>query len=119
MTGPPNASMMQLLTGWLRPFSASILGLVVGLVLGVPSTSRGQTAPPDSQTVRPERVDQVRDRIETIRRSAGPDRTLRVGPSSTAQPRRSAPGLRLAPTRHCSDRARYGPGGARSGSDGS
>lgn len=91
MTGHSNASMMRLLTGWPRPFSASMLGLVVGLVLGASSTSRGQTAPPDSQPVRPERIDQVRDRIETIRRSAGPDRTLHVGSSSPVQPHRSTP----------------------------
>jgi outer membrane protein OmpA-like peptidoglycan-associated protein len=91
MTGHSNASTMRLPTGWSRPFLASMLSLVVGLALGLPSTSRGQTVSSDSQTVRPERVDQVRDRIETIRRFAGPDRTLHVGSSSPVQPRRSTP----------------------------
>lgn len=97
--------MLGLSTGWARPLAALMLSLVVGLVLGRPSASRAQTAPPDSQAVRPEGVDRVRDRIETIRRSAGPDRTIRVGrssPPASVRPRRDASSERRSPA----DRAR-------------
>jgi outer membrane protein OmpA-like peptidoglycan-associated protein len=97
--------MMGLSTGWARPPAALMLSLVVGLVLGRPSASRAQTAPPDSQAVRPEGVDRVHDRIETIRRSAGPDRTIRIGrssPPASVRPRRDAPSGRRSPA----DRAR-------------
>ena len=79
----------------------SVLGLVLSLALGLPAASRGQTAPPDSQTVRPDGVDRVRDRIETIRETAGPDRTIRVGRSSPTRPgrsRRPDPGPRRSRT---------------------
>ena len=97
--------MLRLPPGWARPLSALMLSLVVGLSLGLPSTSRAQTAPPDSQTVRPEGVDRVRDRVETIRRTAGPDRTIRVGrssPPASVRPRRDASSGRRFPA----DRAR-------------
>lgn len=83
--------MLRLPPGWARPLSALMISLVVGVALGPPSTSRAQTAPPDSQTVRPEGVDRVRNRIETIRRTAGPDRTIRIGRSSPASPGRDVP----------------------------
>jgi len=93
--------MLRLRFGWATAGLAALPGLVLGLALGVSSPSRAQTAPPDSQTVRPESVDRVRDRIETIRRTAGPSRTIRTGRSSprpSAQPARNAPAERARKT---------------------
>jgi len=85
--------MLQLRFGWTTAVTAALPGLALALALGLPTVSRAQTAPPDSQNVRPENVDRVRDRIETIRRTAGPRRTIRIGHSSgrSAQPDRPAP----------------------------
>ncbi len=84
------SSLLQLVpVGSGRPLRASALVLATLLAVGPVFSGRAQTPPPDSQTVRPEGVDRVRDRIESIRRSAGPDRTIRIGRSSPPPPARS------------------------------
>lgn len=70
-----------------RPLRRWAPVLAVLLAVGSALPGRAQTPPPDSQTVRPEGVDRARQRIETIRRTAGPDRTIRVGRAVPAEQR--------------------------------
>jgi outer membrane protein OmpA-like peptidoglycan-associated protein len=101
------SSVLRLFFGDVRrPLRTLATVLAVLLAVGPVFPGRAQTSPPDSQTVRPEGVDRARQRIETIRRTAGPDRTIRIGraaPSSPIPPRRSGPAER----RPRADRSRF------------
>jgi len=81
-------------TSW-RPFRTGLyLGAVFLVVVGLSRPGHAQSVSPDSQTTRPEAVEQVRQRIEDIRRSPNQWRErlgTRLAPREAAPPARTEP----------------------------
>ena len=92
------------MAGYLPTWTRALLvgGLLLGLTGG--HAAMPQSTPPDSQRLRPDGIDRVQQRIETIRRTFGPQRTIRVDnrpverPAPRSPASRAQPEARLQPT---------------------